>query len=103
MVKKKNISDKEKTTINNRHIAIYNKALDGIEFILDGVMNDLAMYDDTFLELPKPVISALDFVVSALTKLQKGQRLALGLDNEVVSDEIEPQISIIEGVDIHKV
>ncbi len=103
MVKKKSYSDKEKLYINNRHVDIFNKTLDGIDIILDGVLYDLKNYNDSFVDLPKSIITVLDFVVSAIVKLQKGQRLALGLDNEIVSDEIEPQISIIEGVDINKI
>jgi len=103
MAKKKNYSDKEKLYINNRHVELLNKSLDGIELLLTGILEELNSYDGSFIELPKTVITTLDFIVSALTKVQKGQRLALGLDNEVVSDEIEPQISIIEGVDINKI
>ena len=101
MVKEKKFTDK--LSINNRHVDIYNKSLDGIELILDGIMNDLRFYEGSFLDLPKPTISTFDFIISALTKIQKGQRLALGLDNEVVSDEIEPEISIIEGINLAKV
>lgn len=103
MVKKKNFSDKEKIYINNRHIEIFNKSLDGIEQILDGVISELGLYAESYIDLPKSIITALDFVVSSLVKIQKGQRLALGLDNEIVGDDIEPEVSIIEGVNINKV
>ena len=102
MVKKKNYSDKEKKLINNRHIDVFNKSLDGIEQILDGLLVELGFYADSYIELPKTVITTLDFVVSSLVKIQKGQRLALGLDNEIISDDIEPEISIIEGIDLKK-
>ena len=39
----------------------------------------------------------MDFIISSITKVQKGQRLALGLDNEMAENE-EPQINIIEGL-----
>lgn len=82
---------------------MFNKSLNGIELILEGILSDLKQYDESFLDLPKSLISALDFIISSLTKIQKGQRLALGLDNEILSEDIEPKISIIKGVDIKKV
>ncbi len=103
MVKKKKYSDKEKKLINDRHINVFNKSLDGIEQILDGLLVELGFYADSYVELPKTVITTLDFVVSSLVKIQKGQRLALGLDNEIISDDIEPEISIIEGIDLKKI
>ena len=103
MAKKKKYSDKEEIFINNRHVEMFNKSLDGIDLILDGILNDLHSYDESFLELPKTFISAFDFVISSLTKIQKAQRLALGLDNEVITEEIEPKISIIENVDVNKI
>ena len=39
----------------------------------------------------------VDFLISSIGKVQKGQRLALGLDDDVVVNE-EPEINIIEGL-----
>ena len=103
MVKKEKYTEKDKVTINSRHVEIFNRSLDGIELMLDGMLNDLKFYDGSFLELPKTTVATFDFIISALTKIQKGQRLALGLDDEVISEEIEPKISIIENVDLAKV
>lgn len=103
MVKKKNYTEKDKISINNRHVEILNKSLDGIELILNGFLKDLKKYNESFLDLPKSLISALDFIISSLTKIQKGQRLALGIDNEIISDEIEPEVKVIKGVDIKKI
>jgi hypothetical protein len=94
--------EKEREEANKKHIEIYNKTLEGIEYILDGTLNDLWMYHDSFLELPKTAISTLDFVVSSLTKLQKGHRLALGMDDDTSPDDSEPEINIIEGVDVKR-
>lgn len=103
MVKKKNYTEKDKISINNRHVEILNKSLDGIELILNGFLKDLKKYNESFLDLPKSLISALDFIISSLTKIQKGQRLALGIDNEIISEEIEPEVKVIKGVDIKKI
>lgn len=103
MSRKKKYTDKDKLKINSRHVELFNKSLDGIELMLDGILNDVKLYEGSYLDLPKSLISALDFIISSLTKIQKGQRLALGLDNEAVTDDIEPKISIIEGVDLKKI
>ena len=39
----------------------------------------------------------IDFLISAIGKVQKGQRLALGLDDDVVVNE-EPTINVVEGL-----
>ena len=103
MVKKKKYSDMDKVSINNRHVDILNKSLDGLELILNGFLKDLKEYNQSFLDLPKSLISALDFIISSLTKIQKGQRLALGLDNEPPSEDIEPEINVVKGVDLRKI
>ncbi|MBO6185346.1 MAG: hypothetical protein J6O88_11775 [Chryseobacterium sp.] len=103
MVRKKNYTDKDKISINNRHVDIFNKSLDAIELILNGFLKDLKKYNQSFLDLPKPIITALDFIISSLTKIQKGQRLALGLDNDLPSDEKEPEVNVIKGVDLEKI
>ena len=103
MVKKKKYSENDKLSINHRHVDILNKSLDGIELILNGFLKDLKGYNQSFLDLPKSLISALDFIISSLTKIQKGQRLALGLDNESPSDDVEPEVNVVKGIDLKKI
>ena len=52
--------------------------------------------------MPKNSISTLDFLISAIGKIQKGHRLALGLD-DVDSEDLSPQINIIEGLSESKI
>ena len=47
--------------------------------------------------MPKNSIATLDFLISSIVKVQKGQRLALGLDENEFEDT-SPQINIIEGL-----
>ena len=72
----------EKQKANIKHINFYNKALEIIEFMLDEYSRELVRADIEFLDVPKNAISTLDFLISSITKIQKGQRLALGLDDE---------------------
>ena len=50
----------------------------------------------------KNSIATIDFLISAIGKVQKGQRLALGLDNEFIANE-EPEINIVEGLKKEKI
>ena len=54
------------------------------------------------VSVPKGVVSTLDFLISSIVKIQKGQRIALGLDDGFVEDTT-PQINIIEGVNESKI
>ncbi len=94
---KKNDEKTIKKNVNQKHIEFYDKTLKILEFILDEFSRELTRADIEFLEMPKNSISTLDFLISAIGKVQKGQRLALGLDNDVKINE-EPEINIIEGL-----
>ena len=92
----------KKLDVNNKHINFYDKTFEILNFMLDEYSRELTRADIEFLELPKGVVSTLDFLISSIGKIQKGQRLALGLDNDLV-ENIEPQINIIEGVSENKI
>ena len=91
-----------KNNINEKHIKFYDKALSAIEFMLDEYSRELIRADIDFLEMPKNAVATIDFLISAIGKIQKGQRLALGLD-EGAFDNTEPQINIIEGLSEQKI
>ena len=89
-----------KNYTNKRHTEIYNKLLDNIEYLLDGFSREIVNSSYELTEVPKTAIATLDFLVSAIVKIQKGHRTALGLDNS--NDISEPEISIIQGIDPEK-
>lgn len=91
-----------KQNINQKHIDYYGKTLNILEFILEEFSKELTRADIEFLEMPKNSISTLDFLISSIAKVQKGQRLALGLDEEEYEDT-SPQINIIEGLSEEKI
>lgn len=93
----------DKTEINEHHLRLFEKTLEGVEMILDGFLYDLRSYDESFLNLSKNTLSVLDSVVASLLKIQKGERLALGMGEDVLDIDIEPVVNIIEGVDIKRV
>ena len=92
----------KKEKINQSHIDFFDKSMDILNFILDEYSRELIRADIEFLEMPKNSITVLDFLISGITKIQKGQRLALGLDEEVCEDN-SPKINIIEGLTESKI
>ncbi len=96
--KQKQIDIRElKAEVNRKHIEFYDKTLSVLEFILDEYSRELTRTDIEFLDMPKNSASVLDFLISSITKVQKGQRIALGMDDTEFADT-EPQINIIEGL-----
>ena len=95
-IKNTDIKNKRKE-INDKHIKFYDKTLSILEFVLDEFSRELTRADIEFIEMPKNSIATIEFLISAIGKVQKGQRLALGLDDEKF-ENIEPQINIVEGL-----
>ena len=98
----KQIESKDDKTIrqeiNDKHIKFYDKSLSILEFILDEYSRELTRADIDFLEMPKNSVATLDFLISSIGKVQKGHRLALGLDDDSDVTNTEPVINIIEGL-----
>ena len=91
-----------KEEINKKHIEFLDKSLEIAGFVLEEYSKELTRADIEFLEMPKNSIATLDFLISSILKIQKGHRLALGLD-EVELEDTSPQINIIEGVNEAKI
>jgi hypothetical protein len=87
----------KKQEVSQKHIEYYDKILDILNFILEEYSRELTRADIEFLKMPKGAVSILDFLVSSIIKIQKGQRLALGLDEEEFEDT-SPVINIVEGL-----
>ncbi len=98
-MKQKNKIDiqKIKKDVNEKHIKFYDKTLSLLEFILDEYSKELTRADIEFLEMPKNSIATIDFLINSIGRVQKGHRLALGLDNDL-PENIEPVINIVEGL-----
>ena len=92
----------KKQKINEAHIAFYDKTLEILEFILSEFSKELTRADVEFLEFSKTSITVVDFLISSIVKVQKGHRLALGLD-ETEFEDTSPQINIIEGLSKEKI
>ena len=102
MAKKDKNNLQKKVDVNQKHIKYYDKTLEILTFILEEYSRELTRADIEFLEMPKNSIATLDFLISSIIKVQKGQRLALGLDENEFEDT-SPQINIIEGLSESKI
>lgn len=103
MPKTKKIDEKTlRNQINEKHIRFYSKAYDILDFILSEVSRDIKHAEYEFLDMPKNAQSTIDFLISAIGKVQKGERLALGMD-DINPENIEPEINIIEGLSESKI
>lgn len=87
----------EKVEVNKRHIALFDKGLDIVEYLMKKYLEEIEAGKGK-----KATACNVEFLMSALTKAQKGQRLALNLDNED-NGEKEPEILIVKGLDIEKI
>jgi len=89
--------------VNCRHVDLFNTALDSVEILLKKFLIEIQNYQENPIELSKNLIATLDFLISAIGKIQKGQRLALNMDKNINIQDYEPQINVIEGSDFEKV
>ena len=94
--------ESEKENVNQKHIEFYDKTLEILSFMLEEYSRELTRADIEFLEMPKNAVATLDFLISSIGKVQKGQRLALGIDESEFVDS-SPQINIIEGINETKI
>ena len=91
-----------KKEVNQKHIDFYDKTLSVLEFMLDEYSRELTRADIEFLDMPKGCVATLDFLISSIGKVQKGQRLALGIEDEN-PENLEPVINIVEGLSEEKI
>lgn len=92
----------KKEQINQKHIDFYDKALEILEYILNEYSRELIRADIDYIDIPKNTTAILDFLISSIGRIQKGHRLALGLDNLDMEDTA-PKINIIEGLSENKI
>lgn len=87
-----------KTLLNEQHISLYNEGLDVVTELL-------AVYKATAQQRKKrgnvnPF--NLEKIFQCIERAQKGQRLALNMDDEK-TEEKEPEINTIDGINISKI
>lgn len=112
MDKKKLIYEKteEKTTeriidrkvaANEKHIELYDKALEIADLILAKYMEDL--HSGKGFNKTQANAYNLDFITKAIKNAQSGQRLAMSIKEDNTEEATEPEIMVIEGLDMGKI
>ena len=82
----------EKNKYNKKHLSLYDFALLLVEKIMKDYLDD---FNDIETTEKKAKPQALDSICNCISKAQKGQRLALGMDEEINNFDF-PQINTIK-------
>ena len=96
------IAEKDKLYVNSLCIDLYNKGADIIQFILGQYSQEL-MAGNVAKGQARATAYNVDMLMSGLTKIQKGLRVAYGYDDKGNLCEKEPEVMIIEGFDKDKI
>lgn len=96
------IAEKDKLYVNALCIDLYNKGADIIQGLLAQYNNELSM-GGVSKGQARATAYNVDMLMSGLTKIQKGLRVAYGVDDNGKLYEKEPEVLIIEGFDKDKI
>lgn len=85
--------EEEKIAANEKHIQLFNESLDLIRTLLEQYKEELSKGK------AKPRASAynMDLIMSAISKAQRGLRVALGMDEDGNLELKQPDVLVIEG------
>ena len=92
--------------VNNTHIAICRDVRELIDYYIEELKESAQERKERGLKKCKNNSYALDYLMSAVKKLQQVERTANGMDvkdKEHNSNAEQPEIHIIKGVDIRKI
>lgn len=96
------ITEEEKLAVNSQCIKLFNTGARVIEGLLTQYTDEVAQGD-----IPKAKAKAtaynVDMLMSGVTKIQKGLRVAYGMDDNGKLYEKEPEVLVIEGFDQGKI
>ena len=87
----------KKVQANEKHTELYDKGINIISMILEKYENDLK----EGRKRTGATATNMDYLMSAVTKCQKGQRLSLNIEEEV--GEVEPEIFVVKGLDMDRI
>lgn len=89
-----------KVKANEKHNELYNKGLEVAELLLNTYLEELKSGKKT----KKANAYNLDFIMKAIANAQKGQRLSLKIDDsEDPNNKKEPEVFVIEGLNLGKI
>lgn len=96
------LAEKDKIQVNNMCIDLYNKGADIIQGLLAQYSRELADGNVSKGQARATAYNT-DMLMSGITKIQKGLRVAYGIDDNGKLYEKEPEVMIIEGFDEGKI
>ena len=94
--KEKEIEKKVKA--NELHTELYDKGLEIANLIMENYIRDL----HEGKKRTGATATNLDYLMSAIQKCQKGQRMSLNIEAEDTGTT-EPEVTVINGLDINKI
>ena len=83
---------------NEDHLRLYDNCTKIANLLCEQYIREL----EQGVAKPKANAYSLDAILKAITSIQKGQRLALNIDKEEVTDT-EPEMFVVEGLDMKKI
>lgn len=97
-----NVVEEEKIKVNNDCIRLFNTGAEVISKLLNCYNEEL---ENGEISKGKARATAynIDMLMSGVTKVQKGLRVAYGMDENGKLYEKEPEVLVIEGVDTGKI
>ena len=96
-----NITEEEKMKTNNDCIRLFNSGAKVIESLLEKYTDELET--GKVDRHAKATAYNVDMLMSGVTKIQKGLRVAYGMDDNGKLFEKEPEVLVIEGVNTDKI
>ena len=96
------LAEKDKLQVNNMCIDLYNKGADIIQGLLAQYSHEL-MQGNVSKGQARATAYNVDMLMSGVTKVQKGLRVAYGIDDNGKLYEKEPEVMVIEGFDQEKI
>lgn len=89
----------KKVAANKLHTQLYDKGLEVTNMLLDMYLEELK----SGRKIKKATAYNIDFIMKAIAAAQKGQRLSLNIDNENIAAPQEPEVRIIEGINLDEI
>jgi antitoxin component YwqK of YwqJK toxin-antitoxin module len=96
-----NITEEEKIKTNNDCIRLFNSGAKVIESLLEKYTDELET--GKVDRHAKATAYNVDMLMSGVTKIQKGLRVAYGMDDNGKLFEKEPEVLVIEGINTDKI
>ena len=94
----------QKIAVNNECIRLFNNGSKVIDGLLKAYLTEISIGDISKSKTKaRATAYNIDLLMSGVTKIQKGLRVAYGMDEDGKLYEKEPEVLVIEGVDTGKI